>query len=95
MHKCPRGTLALRRAEALAINRTERMSAAEWLGAYRATATLLTTRPCNICDIVATERAGDIEPAGDWSGSIYNIPHLHQQTPYKGGRIIQHQAAIG
>ena len=95
MHKCPRDTLALRRAKALAANRTEWMSAAEWLGAYRASATLLTTRPRNIRDIVAAERAGDIEPAGDWSGSIYDIPHLHQQTPYEGGRIIQHQAAIG
>ena len=95
MYKCPRDTLALRRAKALAANRSERMSAAEWLGAYRATAALLTTRPRHICDIVATERTGDIEPAGDWCGSIYDIPHLHQQTPYKGGRIIQHQAAIG
>ena len=95
MHKCPRDTLALRRAEALAANRTERMSAAEWLGAYRASATLLTTRPRHICGIVAAERAGDIELAGDWGGSIYNIPHLHQQTPYEGGRIIQHQATLG
>ena len=26
---------------------------------------------------------------------IYDIPHLHQQTPYEGGRIIQHQATLG